>query len=459
MLAERWVAQMEVPQRKGVGMKSASRFVGLFFAVLVSVIGQDGFTGTWRAEDVAFAPWTFTLKAEGARMTGTVSQGGSAGTTTTALTGATAIYDGAIEGNNVSFKCDSPDGGRTIAFSGVIKGDIITFTREAKVQPGGYPGMNGICGVSGATNFAAKSILASTVAPSPPETAPRPAPAAAASAGAPSVDLRVVFLGTGTPNPDPDRSGPAVAVVAGTQAYLVDAGPGVVRRARAAADRTQINALRPPALTFLFLTHLHSDHTLGYPDLIFTPAVVGRGKPLEVFGQKGTQELTGHLMAAWKKDMDVRINGLEHGDANAYKVNVHEISPGVAYKDANVTVKAFLVKHATWDQAFGYRFETAGRSIVISGDTAPTPSVAEACNGCDVLVHEVYCNPSGEASAYYKAAHTSAAELAAIAAQAKPKLLVLYHQLFSGCTEATLLQQVQQKYAGAVVSAKDLDIY
>jgi ribonuclease BN (tRNA processing enzyme) len=439
-------------------MKTASRVIGLSFAVALSVAGQDGITGTWKADEVAFAPWTFTLKAEGAKVTGTMSQGGASGGTTTSLTGATAIYDGAISGNNVTFKCDSPDGGRTIAFSGVMAGDIIAFTREVKVQPGGYPGMNGIYGASGASNFTAKRVLASTaVAPAAAEAAPRPA---AGSIGAASADLRVVFLGTGTPVPDPDRSGPAVAVVAGTQAYLVDAGPGVVRRARAAADRTQINALRAPSLTFLFLTHLHSDHTLGYPDLIFTPAVVGRARPLEVFGPKGTQEMTDHLLAAWKKDMDVRINGLEHENANAYKVNVHEIGPGIVYQDSSVTVKAFLVKHATWDQAFGYRFEAAGRSVVISGDTAPTPSVAEACNGCDVLVHEVYCNPPAQGgSAYYKAAHTSAAELAEIATQAKPKLLVLYHQLFSGCTEAALLQQVQQKYAGAVVSAKDLDIY
>ncbi len=438
-----------------LNMKNALRFVGLFFAVAAGFAGQDGVTGTWEAQEVAFAPWTFTLKAEGAKVTGTLSQGGSSGAMTTTLTGATAIYDGAIEGNKVSFKCDSPDGGRTVSFSGVVAGDIITFTRQVKVQPGRFPGMNGIYGASGATHFTATRVGASTA-----ETAPGPAPAPAGPAGARSGDLRVVLLGTGTPIPDPERSGPAVAVVAGTQAYLVDAGPGVVRRAAAAAARTQIDALRPRALRFLFLTHLHSDHTLGYPDLIFTPAVVGRGKPLEVFGPKGTQEMTGHLLAAWKKDMDVRINGLEHGDANAYKVNVHEISPGVVYQDGNVTVKAFLVKHATWDQAFGYRFEAGGRSIVISGDTAPTPSVAEACNGCDVLVHEVYCNPSGQqAGAYYQAAHTSAAELAEIATRAKPKLLVLYHQLFNGCSEAALLQQVQQGYAGAVVSAKDFDIY
>jgi ribonuclease BN (tRNA processing enzyme) len=221
-----------------------------------------------------------------------------------------------------------------------------------------------------------------------------------------------------------------------------------------------MDALRAPALTFLFLTHLHSDHTLGYPDLIFTPAVVGRGKPLEVFGPKGTQEMTDHLMAAWKKDMDVRLNGLEHGNANAYKVNVREISPGVVHQDRYVTVTAFLVKHATWDQAFGYRFDAAGRSIVISGDASPSASVTAACHGCDVLVHEVYCiAPGRQASAYYKIAHTSAAELAEIAAQAKPKLLVLYHQLFTTCNEAALVEQVQKGYAGAVVSAKDFDIY
>ena len=119
---------------------------------------QGSVTGTWKAEEVAFAPWTFTLKAEGAKVTGTVSQGGSSGAMITTLTGATAIYDGAIEGNKVSFKCDSPDGGRTVSFSGVVAGDIITFTRQVNVQPGRFPGMNGIYGASGATHFTAKRL-------------------------------------------------------------------------------------------------------------------------------------------------------------------------------------------------------------------------------------------------------------------------------------------------------------
>jgi ribonuclease BN (tRNA processing enzyme) len=157
--------------------------------------------------------------------------------------------------------------------------------------------------------------------------------------------------------------------------------------------------------------------------------------------------------------MDVRLNGLEHGNPQAYQVKVREIAPGVVYKDGNVAVTAFAVKHATWDQAFGYRFETAARSVVISGDTAPASSVAEACHGCDVLVHEVYCDVPPGREAYYRAAHTSASELARIAVQAQPKLLVLYHQLFSGCSEATLVGRVQEGYPGAVVSGKDFDVF
>ncbi len=409
---------------------------------------QGGVTGTFRADDVGFAPWIFNLTAKGATLTGTISQSGAG----TSLTSPTAIYDGAVDGKSLSFKCEGPGGGKIIIFSGVLNRDVITFDRTVQMQAGADPGLNGIYGASGASHFTARRVQGAAAAnlAAPGAAAPAPPPAG----------LQVVFLGTGTPNPDPTRSGPAVVVVAGPQGYLVDAGPGVVRRAREASDRTQIAALRPAALNYLFLTHLHSDHTLGYPDLIFTPAVIGRGKPLTVFGPKGTKDMTDHLMAAWKKDMDVRTNGLEHGNPEAYKVNVTEIKPGVIHKDANVTVKAFLVPHATWDQAFGYRFETADRSIVISGDTKPTAAIVEACNGCDVLIHEVYCSSaSGQASPYYQIAHTSTAELAQIAMKAKPKLLVLYHQLFGGCSDGALLQQMQKAYPGAVVSAKDFDIF
>src|SRR3989337_855503 len=113
-----------------------------------------------------------------------------------------------------------------------------------------------------------------------------------------SAGTRVVMLGTGTPNPDPERSGPAVAVVANGTAYLVDAGPGLVRRAAAAA-RSGDSALAAARLGILFLSHLHSDHTVGLPDLIHTGWVAGRAVPLRLFGPPGTTALARHLTEAY----------------------------------------------------------------------------------------------------------------------------------------------------------------
>jgi len=275
---------------------------------------------------------------------------------------------------------------------------------------------------------------------------------------------QVVILGTGTPRADPEASGPAVAIVVNGAAYLVDCGPGVVRRA-AAAERKGIVALKVTNLKTVFITHLHSDHTLGYPDLIFSPWVLGRKDPLQAYGPRGLESMTEHIEKAWEKDVDVRTNGLEHGNTTGYRVQVHEIEPGVIYRDNNVTAKAFLVPHGSWDQAFGYRFETADRSIVLSGDTGPTDAVAKACDGCDVLLNEVYIEAglltrTAEWQKYLRAFHVSSRELAEEATKARPKLLVLYHQLYwSGVAEEQLVNEVKQGYAGKVASAHDLDVY
>jgi ribonuclease BN (tRNA processing enzyme) len=254
-----------------------------------------------------------------------------------------------------------------------------------------------------------------------------------------------------------------VATVSPKQAYLVDCGPGVVRRA-AAAEKKGIAALKVTDLKTVFITHLHSDHTLGYPDLIFTPWVLGRSEPLEVYGPRGLKGMTDHIEKAWKKDVAVRTRGLEQANRTGYKVAVHEIAPGVVYRDANVTVTAFLVKHGIWDQAFGYRFDTKDRSVVISGDTAPAEAVVDACHGCDVLLHEVY-NPHGDElktahwQEYFKTFHTSPEELGDIARRAHPKLLVLYHLSMEKLPEEDLVEQVRKNYGGKMVSAKDLDIF
>ena len=283
------------------------------------------------------------------------------------------------------------------------------------------------------------------------------------SKGSVRTPSQIVLLGTGTPNADPDRFGPSIAVVVNDTPYLVDFGPGVVRRA-AAAFQKGIKGLAVKNLNRAFVTHLHSDHTAGYPDLILTPWVLERREPLEVYGPKGIKAMTGHILKAYQADIDIRLRGGEPSNKTGYKVIAHEIKPGVVYRDENVTVKAFLVNHGSWHEAFGFRFETPDRTIVISGDCRPSPSVIQNCDGCDVLIHEVYSQAGfatrpPEWQKYHSRYHTSSRELAEMASKARPGLVILYHQLFWGTGEDDLLKEVRAGYPGKVVSGRDLDVY
>ena len=275
---------------------------------------------------------------------------------------------------------------------------------------------------------------------------------------------RLVLLGSGTPIPDPERGGPSLAIVVNGASYLVDAGPGVVRRAVAAAMHDSIPALRVPNLRYVFLTHLHSDHTLGLPDIMLTPAVMHRRVPLHVYGPPGTRAMVNGILRAYREDIDLRIHGLERGDSNAYRMLVHEVTPGLAYRDANVTVTAFRVSHGSWRSALGYRIDARGRSIVVSGDTGPSEAVVDACHGCDVLVHEVYSKKGFDRldsanRKYHSSFHTSALELGDLATRAKPKLLVLTHILFFGETGDEILSEARSRFQGPVVLGVDLGVY
>jgi ribonuclease BN (tRNA processing enzyme) len=274
---------------------------------------------------------------------------------------------------------------------------------------------------------------------------------------APPVRTHVILLGTGTPNADPARSGPAVAIVVDSNTYIIDAGPGIVRRAAAAK-------IPMTSLCIAFLTHLHSDHTVGLPDLMLSPWVLGRTTPLAVYGPPGTTAMVDHLEAAYAQDIDIRLHGGEPSNKTGYGGKGHDVPAGVVYRDSLVTVTAFEVAHGKWPHAYGYRFQTPDRIIVISGDTAPSDAVARACSGCDVLVHEVISSESLEGrtpewQAYHRAYHTPGYELGDIATKARPKLLVLYHQLPSDIADAALLREVHTRYKGVVVSGKDLGVY
>jgi ribonuclease BN (tRNA processing enzyme) len=281
---------------------------------------------------------------------------------------------------------------------------------------------------------------------------------------------RVVMLGTGTPRPDPNRSGPATAIVVNDTPYLIDFGAGVIRRATAAYEKG-VTALGFGGVNVktVFLTHMHSDHTIGYPDLIFTPWTVGRCEPLAVYGPKGIAAMTEHILKAWQVDIDGRVNGLSGKDPSGCAVNAHEIAPGVVYQDRTITVTAFPVHHEEMVDSFGYRFDTADRVIVISGDTTPTQSLLDHSHGCDVLIHEAYSmetyhRVSAQAQEYRRCHHTSSVELAKIANEVKPGLLVIYHRSNMGGAAASLdsedalLDEIRDIYKGPIVMGHDLDV-
>jgi ribonuclease BN (tRNA processing enzyme) len=294
----------------------------------------------------------------------------------------------------------------------------------------------------------------------------------------------VVLLGTGQVAPDPERSGPATAIVVDDSAYLVDFGPGVVRRAKEAVLDRHIAALEPANLKVAFATHLHSDHTVGYPDLILTGWTAGRRTPLEVYGPTGLRSMTEHILQAWRIDIETRTNpeGNQRSVAEGWKVNAHEIKPGVIYEDTKVRVTAFPTKHAM--ESYGYRFDTPDRSIVISGDTNPTDATVKACNGCDVLIHdgraqELFNRLPERLRSFVAKYHTTSEQLAALATKAKPGLLIVYHSSISWwpstsptgdrlvvltnsefhSTPDVLQSEIAARYSGHFVIGRDLDVY
>ena len=278
-------------------------------------------------------------------------------------------------------------------------------------------------------------------------------------------ETKLIVLGSGTPNPDPERAGSAYAVVVNETPYLIDFGPGVIRRAAALSPPWggEIEAMTVKNFEHAFLTHIHSDHSAGLADLLLTPWIMGRDKKLNLYGPIGLEEMASSTLKAFKEDINYRIYGTQPSNKIGYKFNFHMLTEGLIYKDENISVEAFKVPHGAFEDAYGFRFTSNDKVIVFSGDTGPSATLEKFAAGADILVHEVYSNAgflekTKDWQIYHQGHHTSTIEVGEIASRAKPKLLLLSHILFWGSSRDDILKETQSIYSGEIKIAEDLMI-
>ena len=271
----------------------------------------------------------------------------------------------------------------------------------------------------------------------------------------PALALAVILLGTGYPRPDAHHAGPSTAIVAGDKWFVVDAGRGVTMRVAG-------TELKYDNLQAVFLTHFHSDHTAGLPDLFDTSWQFGRKtRPLELYGPPGVSRLANAMLEFFRDDIHYRRDLLEKHPAAGATINAHNVREGVIYDRDGVRVTAFLVDHRPVEPAFGYRFDCGGKSIVVSGDTRPTPNLVKFARGADILVLEAYLPEhflkvdTPEVAARLMHYHTSAEEAGQIAKEAGVKTLVLTHLIPAGAAK-TFRARGGKAFKGKIVVGGDL---
>jgi ribonuclease Z len=271
----------------------------------------------------------------------------------------------------------------------------------------------------------------------------------------PPKEIRVTLLGTASgPRAFVDKAGISTLVEAGNERLLFDAGRGFMQRLVQAG-------LPMNAVTKLFLTHLHSDHVIGVPDLMLTPwsAQPERKVPLEIWGPDGTRDMMRHLQEAFAFDIRMRRDVDESFSPDGIRVVAHDIREGKVYDRNGVTVTAFLVTHGLVKPSYGYRVDYAGRSVAVSGDTSPSDNLVAFCKGVDVLIHEAIdldvlqsLVPNQQRMEAIVTRHTTPEQAAAIFGKVSPRLAVFSHSPGT----AAIVEQTRQSYSGRVEMGEDL---